>query len=203
MGTLGKLLIFVLFLFLLVPGDVVWAQSTDSATIKTPFESVREKLLERRETVKEKRQEAREKIVAKRDEQKVRRCEVKEKILITRTESLTRLVTNMEAKFTAIVERVKSFATDKGLTVENYDALLADIETNKTAVDEALASSSVNAQAFTCDSDDPKAALTGFREDMQAVKQALHDYRTSIKDLIVAVKQAVETANGQETETDE
>lgn len=195
MGIIGKLLIFVIFLFLLIPTNSVWAQSTPSA--KPSYESIREKLLERREKVQTKREEVKTTIQAKRDEQRLKRCEVKEKVLTTRTESLTRMTTNMKEKFTAIVERVKAFATDKNLTVENYDTLLADIETNKTAVDTALASASASAASFSCDSDDPKSALTSFRENMQAVKQALKDYRTSIKNFIMAVKLAAGTQQNE------
>jgi hypothetical protein len=45
-----------------------------------------------------------------------------------------------------------------------------------------------NSTNFSCDGNDPKGLLTQFRTDMQTVKQALHDYRTSIKNLIVAVR---------------
>lgn len=198
MGILGKLvLIFLLLLF--TTGNDVWAKTTtDSATTKNPFETIREKLLERRENVQEKRQEVRTKVTAKRDAVKQQRCEVKEKVLDNRITSLTRLVTNMEEKFSAIVERVKKHYTEKilpkGKTVENYDALLSDIDSKKVAVDATLTSAKTNADAFTCDSDDPKAQLTQFRKDMQAVKSALKDYRKSIRDLIVAVK----SVSGQE-----
>jgi len=196
MGIFGKLLI-VLLLFLFTSGTV-WAKSTSpSATTKNPFEQIREKLLERREQVQDKRQETRNKIQTKRDEAKVRICEAKEKVLTNRTTSLTRVVTTIEEKFTNIVEGVKAFYTEKGLTVENYDELLADIDVKKAAADAALASATANAEAFTCDSDDPKGQLTQFRQDMQAVKKALNDYKQSIRNLIVAVKTA-SSANGEE-----
>lgn len=198
MGILAKLvLIFLLLLF--TTGNDVWAKTTtDSAKVANPFETLREKLLERREKVAEKRATA----AAKRDEAKVRACEVKEKVLDNRITSLTRLVTNMEKKFSAIVERVKKHYTEKilpkGETVENYDALLSDIDSKKTAVDSALAATKASSDSFSCDSDDPKATLTQFRKDMQAVKSALKDYRKSIRDLIVAVKSITGQEKSQE-----
>lgn len=204
MGIFGKLVIFCLLLFFAVTPQYVLAQTTtDSAKVLNPFETLREKILERRENVQEKRQEVREKITAKRDEQKVKRCEVKEKVLTNRINSLNRLVTNIEDKFSAIVERVKAHYTNKvlptGRTVENYDSYLADIDTKKAAVDSALASAKTNANTFTCDSDDPKAQLTQFKEDMQAVKAALKDYKTAIRNLIVAVKSITGQESSEQT----
>ena len=82
-----------------------------------------------------------------------------------------------------------------GKTVSNYDALLADIQTKKSAVSTALQKGKDDFKSFSCTGDNPKGALTQFREDMQLVKQGLKDYRTSIKNLIVAVHSVVGDEN--------
>lgn len=131
----------------------------------------------------------------KRDSQKVKVCEVKEKNIKNRFSSLSDLVKNMVEKFDAIATRVQLRYTEKlvpaGKTISNYDALVADINTKKTAVGEALAKASTTASEFSCDaSSDPKAQLTDYRKEMQSVKGALKDYRKAIRNLIVAVANA-------------
>lgn len=121
----------------------------------------------------------------------LRSCQAKESAIKDRMQSLVDLVANMEEKFSAIEKRVEDFYTTKvvpdGKTVSNYSSLVANIGTKKAAVDTALASAKTDTSNFNCTSDDPKSLFTQFRTDMQKVKSALKDYRTSIKNLIVAV----------------
>lgn len=125
---------------------------------------------------------------------KLRACQAKENGIKNRLTSLNNLATNMESKFTSIANRVEEYYTAKvvpaGKTVPNYDALVSDIQTKKTAVQTALTKTQTDAGTFTCTSNDPKGQLTLFRKDMQAVKSALKEYRTSIKNLTVAVHSA-------------
>lgn len=170
-----------------------------TATSDSPLKARLEVKKERIETRKEKIKAAMETRKAKLDANRLRVCKGKEKVLTNRIGSLTRITTNMLEKFSNTVARVKEFYTNKVVaadgSVSNYDALAADIDAAKTNVDTALVNAKANAESFTCDGDDPKGTLTGFREDMQTVKSALADYRTSIKNLIVAVKTAAGGAN--------
>lgn len=118
-------------------------------------------------------------------------CQARESAVKNRMESLIDLVTNMESKFDSIAMRVENFYTNKivpsGKTVSNYDTLVSTIGTKKDAVTAALDKAKGDVSAFSCTANDPKGLLNQFRLDMQAVKGALKDYRTSIKNLIVAV----------------
>lgn len=119
-------------------------------------------------------------------------CQNKEEVIKKRMSSLTNLVTTMETKFDEIAKRVEEYYTTKvlpsGKTVANYDALVADIAAKKAIVGTDLALAQTNADSFTCTGDNPKGLLTQFRTDMQTVKKALQNYRTSIKNLITAVR---------------
>lgn len=119
-------------------------------------------------------------------------CKEVEKNLTTRSTHLSELVTNMEKVFTAIAQRVENYYITKlvptGKTLPNYDALVADITTKQNAIAPLVDAASKDFSGFTCGSDNPKAQITQFRTDMQAVTAALHDYRTSIKNLIVAIR---------------
>ena len=122
---------------------------------------------------------------------KLKACQTRENAIKKRIEQLTKLATTMQEKFDAIAQRVEKYYTTKvvpgGKTVANYDNLVADIQTKKTAVQTALAQTQANATNFSCTGSDPKGQMTQFRDDMRGVKKALQDYRTSIKNLIVAV----------------
>lgn len=147
-------------------------------------------------TVREERREERKAEVQERlSENRLRVCEGKEKVIQNRTASLNRMAQNMLEKFAAIAQRVQNYYTTtvvpSGKTVSNYDNLVADISAKKALVQTALDNATAHADDFACDSDDPKGQLTQFREDMQRVKAALKDYRTSIKNLIVAVRSVV------------
>lgn len=121
-------------------------------------------------------------------EGKLRACQAKENSIKTRAQHLGELAAKMQEKFDAIAARVKEHYTSSGKTVANYDALVANIAVKKTAVAAALAKAQSGAVAFSCTGNDPKTQMTQYRKDMQDVIKALKDYRTSIKDLIVAVK---------------
>ena len=123
---------------------------------------------------------------------KLTACQSREAAIQKRSEQLVKLATNMQDTFTSIASRVKEYYTTKvipsGETVDNYDDLLATIASKQEAVATALAKTQSDAMAFSCTSDDPKGQLTQYRTNMQTVKSALKEYRTSIKDLIVAIR---------------
>jgi hypothetical protein len=123
---------------------------------------------------------------------KQRSCEAHERNITRRSDRLVRMATNMLEVFARIAQRVQTFYTavlvPGGHTLDNYDALLADIANQQTAVEGALVAAGTTADAFSCDAENPKESLHQFRQDMQAVKRALKDYRRSVRNLIVAVR---------------
>lgn len=127
-------------------------------------------------------------------------CEKHKDEIVGRSESLGRLVAGMLGKFDAILARVTEYYTTKlvpaGKTVSNYDALVADVTAKKAQVQTDLANAQADVAGFVCTGDNPKGQMTQYRLDMQLVKKDLQTYRTSIKNLIVAVK----TAAGERTE---
>lgn len=125
-------------------------------------------------------------------ETKLKVCQTKETTIKNRTTRLGDLANKMIEKFDTITNRVKEHYISKvvpsGKTLANYDSLVSDIQTKKEAVQTVLTQAQTNVSGFSCDGDAPKEQMTQFRSDMQAVKTALKDYRTSIKNLITAVR---------------
>lgn len=132
--------------------------------------------------------------------ERFRFCQEHEEEVNTRVTSLGDLVANMLGKFDAIATRVEQFYTNvvvpSGKTVPNYAALVADIASKRAAAVTALTNSQADVKGFTCTANNPKGQIKEFRVDMQSVKQALQDYRTSIKNLIVAVMSIVGETEG-------
>lgn len=133
-------------------------------------------------------------------EGKLRACQAREDTIKRRMTHLQQLATNMENKFDTIAGRVETFYTSKlvpqGKTLPDYAVLLADINTKKTAVQTTLTNAQTDSASFSCTGGDPKSLFNKFRQDMQAVIRALKDYRTSIKNLIVAVHSLVGNPKG-------
>jgi ABC-type transporter Mla subunit MlaD len=131
-------------------------------------------------------------------------CQAREASVKNRMTHLSQLATTMESKFDRHAQKVEDYYTNKvipsGKTVANYNELVTAIQTQKTAVQNALATAQTDANSFSCTSGTAKEQVRQFREDMQAVKQALKAYRTSIKDLIVAVHSVGGEASPEPTE---
>ena len=105
----------------------------------------------------------------------------------------TKIADKIADTFAAIADRVDQFKVDKAIDVENYQQLKADVESKKAAVDAAITAATGQSTTFDCNSTGPKAQLHDFISQMDNVRKALKEYRTSIKNLIHAVRQA----NGQ------
>lgn len=122
-------------------------------------------------------------------------CAARQDAVVKRSEQLVKRAKNMEDVFSKIAERVKTYYSDKlvpaGITVSNYDTLVAAIDTKKAAVDTALDEASTVSASFDCsDTTKTKTQVTDFRVAMQKVISALKEFKTSVRNLIVAVHTA-------------
>lgn len=134
-------------------------------------------------------------------DEKLKVCRAKESLLLKKIQQLNKLAYNILDNFNSIAERVEEYYTTKvlpsGKTVSNYSGLIADVAAKKASVQTIMSSAQSDTADFKC-TGDPKAQLTKYRTDMQSVKRALKDYRTSIKNLIVAVHSVIgETQRNQ------
>jgi hypothetical protein len=123
---------------------------------------------------------------------KMRSCIARESVVKNRLEKLWTLSSNIESIFDRHATKVKNYYAEKvlpsGKTVSNYSILVSDIDNKKAAVDAALNKAKTQVMSFSCDDDNPRLVVNQFRLDMLATKKALQDYKTSIKNLIVAVR---------------
>lgn len=138
------------------------------------------------ETVQEKQAAAKEKV-----------CETHKRVV---NNIETRIASRGQKRMdviTKIADRVEKFYTDKGLSVSNYDTLVANVNAKKDAAQAALDSIKTdagNVSSITCGSGQGSVAVTQFKTDLKAEQTALKAYQTAVKDLIVAVKTAADSS---------
>ncbi len=113
---------------------------------------------------------------------------------------LFELVTKMESSFDRTSGKLETFYTTKllpqGKIVDNYDALVKDIADKKTLTQTTKNKTQSEIDDFDCSTGDTKALKEAFRVNMQAVKDALKNYRTAVLNLARAIRQGA-----QESET--
>lgn len=90
--------------------------------------------------------------------------------------------------FSSIATRTETFYADKGKTLSNYDALVAEVNAKQAAAQTAVDAVKSSSVTFACDGTDPKGAASSFKAALKSEIAALKDYRTAVKNLIVGVK---------------
>ncbi len=92
--------------------------------------------------------------------------------------------------FTKISDRTQEFYKQKGYNVANYDSLVSDVNAKKQAALVATENTKKSAEKFVCSSDNSVGNSAVFKNNLKLQIQAIKDYKTSVKNLIVAVKSA-------------
>jgi hypothetical protein len=97
------------------------------------------------------------------------------------------------AVFDKILDRVKDFYDTKNLSVANYEALVTETTDMHDAAQTAIDAVNDDTE-FSCDGDNPVGKVNVFNGEVRAMRKALKEYRTSIKDLIVGIHSAAKAA---------
>ncbi|MGB2787447.1 MAG: hypothetical protein WBB94_03640 [Candidatus Saccharimonadaceae bacterium] len=171
---------------------------TETETISENKTTTRENLQKAAEERKQKAAEAKERAKTKLDSAKLKVCENREAKIEKTMTNLQKRGENQIAVFDKIYERLKKFYADKGYSVANYSALIADVEAKKLVAQTAISEIAAMDKDIKCASDNPKATAEAFRTKMKDLITKLKEYRTSIKNMIVAIKSAQSTATKTE-----
>lgn len=131
-------------------------------------------------------------------EAKLRACQNREKAINNIMSRIANRGQKQLDLFTTIATRVESFYADKGKTLNNYDALVADVNAKKAAAQTEVDAVKASSVTFECDGTDPKGAVASFKDNLKAEISALKDYRTAVKNLIVGVKSVQGTTSSSE-----
>lgn len=171
--------------------------STPTTTQKTEAEARLKAAREQAAAKREQAEKARQAALEKRDAAKTRLQEAKLKACQAREKHITATMARMAERgknqlqvFTKITDRVKTFYQEKGKVAANYDELVADVEAKLVAAQVAIDAAQAAGGTFSCDGDDPRTASQNFKTAHMEQAAALKEYRTAVKNLIVAVKSA-------------
>lgn len=159
---------------------------------------------ERQAQIEERRQELRTKVTTMREARQEKLDAKRLDVCQKRQERINSIVsksveqsTKHLATFQKIEERVTQFYIDKSLTVTNFDELVATVDEKEAA---AIASIDISAETtFDCETTDGSNPGSIVRDLVRSQHQALKEYRTAIKDLIVAVKSSQSSADTNDT----
>lgn len=124
---------------------------------------------------------------------KLKICQEKSQDVKKRSIYLVNSVSEIEKKFTSILNGVENYYKEKivptGITLPNYDQLIANIAAREKTVTPLLEKAQADAANFSCTGDDPHGQLQQLDTDVRAVVQALQEYRTGIHNLMTALRE--------------
>lgn len=160
-----------------------------------------ERLRQQREALESKKAEAKEAAEARlkaRQEERLDRlsasqleiCKTREANINNRIARIADRSTKHLELFNEISERAQAFYESQDVTVTNYDELVADVATKKTAAEATVAGMASTTAGFECEGENPKVTVEAFKTNLKASIEVLKDYRTSVKNLIAGIKSA-------------
>lgn len=153
-----------------------------------------------REAVKSKEVEQekdKEKLHEKLDAEKKKVCENHVNTINRVMDTMNKRRQSAFDRITKVSEAVQAFYVKKGLTVENYDDLVAQVSAAKSVAQSAT-EAQVAVPTLNCDGDHPRADVADFKEKRSASIDAVKAYRDAVKALVKAVKAAAETTKVSE-----
>lgn len=197
---------FAILFLLLTPLNLVLAENSDSnsnseiESIKTQIEDNRQQIQEhmqqRKEQEKERLASKSAELKDKLDAKKLDICEKRKDNIDHQANNISSRAENHFNRFGQIVTMVDKFYTEKlvpkGVVVTNYDALKADIAKTQADAQAAIEAAKAKIATFDCASDNPKSQLEDYKAETKTVYAALKDYRTAIKNFILAIKAGVD-----------
>jgi iron-sulfur cluster repair protein YtfE (RIC family) len=153
---------------------------------------------ERQATTQTNTEERREAVQTRLADAKLRSCQNREKAITNIMARLSDRGQKQVDLFSTIAERTEKFYADKGKTLANYDALVADVAAKKTAAQATVDNVKSTSVEFTCGGDNPKGVASTFKDNLKTEIGALKAYKASVKNLIVGVKSVQGTTSSAE-----
>ncbi len=173
----------------------------DSVTNKTELERhVSDlKIAGQREVERERQKKNRETM---KEEKRKLVCENKQNAINHKLAAFTQAADRHLARLDDTFAKVQVYQTANNLPVANYDELVAAATDKKQAAVDAVAVLKVVAVGVDCADPTTVLKLSTVREAAKAAKQALHEYRMAIKEIVVALVQAKDDSAGDDNSTE-
>lgn len=110
----------------------------------------------------------------------------------------TRHLTSLNSTY----DKIKAFQTANQLNVADYATLVAAADAQQASATTAVAALKTVTVTIDCSSPDPAASVATVKSAVKNARVALQSYRTSIKNVLVALMTAKEAAHDSSTSTD-
>lgn len=184
--------------------DVATTASGDDlgGSAKPDNAKVQERVLELKTKAKSNLAERRAGKEALSTERRQKVCEQRKVSINNKVTAFSKSADNILTRFDVVYTRVKAFKTDKKADVANYDALIAAADAKQAAATEAVAALKETSTTFDCASTDPAQTLATIKAATVDARTALKEYRTSIKNIVVALAQ-VQKNTGDQSSSDQ
>ncbi len=150
----------------------------------------------------EQREERAEERAIKLEANKLRICEKRQGQITSIMQNIAKRGVAQVAVFDKIADRTKEFYATKGYYISEFTTLASEVDAKYDAALVASNETVALSETWTCSMDDPKGNITALREAKTAEVAALKEYKTSIRNLIVAVKSASIAANDAPVESE-
>lgn len=138
---------------------------------------------------------------AKLADAKLKVCQKREKHINDHMQRIAARGQKQLDRFSTIADKTEQFYAKKGKTLSNYDELVNDVNTKKTAAQATVDKVKATSVTFKCDGTDPKGAAASFKDALKAEIAALKGYKTSVRKLIVGVKSVQGTTSSSDNTT--
>lgn len=166
--------------------------------VPTRAQEAQESAEERKETAQTTATENKDAAQTRLADAKLKACQKREKAINNIMSRLSDRGTKQLDLFTKIAERTETFYTEKGKTLSNYEALVAEVNAKKAEATTAVAGLKETSVTFACDGTDPKGVASTFKASLKAQNDALKAYKTAVKNLVVGVKSVQGTTSSSE-----
>ncbi len=180
-------------LLLTLGGLPVFAESASSHVNAEAAEATSETTSNKITSTEDQTSNRREAAKTKLADAKLRACQNREKAIHNIMGRIADRGQKQLDLFSSIAIKTETFYTNKGKTLSNYDALVADVVAKKSAAQTTVDTVAANSVTFKCDGTDPKGAAASFKDSLKTEITALKDYKTAVKNLIVGVKSVQST----------
>lgn len=175
--------------------------AVSSEAESTEPEQEDDKIVEDKEAVQKKvqqlRAEAKSEIEEKRKtretlsaDKRMKVCENRKKAIDNKLSAFNSGADKHLAKMNSIYDKILAFQEQKQIVVVNIDELTADADAKKLAATEAVGALKTVAVNVDCSDPETTVTLGTVRDAAQTARKALHDYRMSLKNIVVAIAQS-------------
>jgi hypothetical protein len=184
--------------------DVATTTSSEdlSGSSKPDKAKVQERVLELKTKAKSNLAERRAGKEALTAERRQKVCEQRKVSINNKVTAFSKSADNILTRFDAVYTRVKDFKTEKKADVANYDELIAAADAKQAAATEAVAALKETSTEFDCTTTDPAQTLATIKAATVDARTALKEYRTSIKNIVVALAQVQKNSTDKQSTGD-